>query len=342
MNTAWTINTHGDPLGTVRQFVSTVWEKGNLGAMLVTMNGGKVGSSSALIDDPNQLEQINPFKPVMTINAARMVPYYLEKYGDDQLGALLRPCEMRALTEMVKHDSLETDRLITICVDCLGTMPAEDYRWRAKRKGTPDKLTKEALQFARQGGILAYRYRSACQMCISPGAQGADLNLNVLGLPVRQKILIQVRDENIAEQFDLSAIADDIADQALIDQHERVLFKLTERHRHTMERLFETLSDYLPSDVNAIVQQLDNCGDCQACMQVCPICTVDRPQRDAQGHYLRDDVMRWLVSCAGCGMCEQSCPDHLPLSAIFGYIREQLKAEWGYVPGASTDDPLPC
>ena len=31
-----------------------------------------------------------------------------------------------------------------------------------------------------QGGILAYRYRSACQMCALPVAQGADVNVAVI------------------------------------------------------------------------------------------------------------------------------------------------------------------
>ena len=36
-------------------------------------------------------------------------------------------------------------------------------------------------------------------------------------------------------------------------------------------------------------------------MNVCPICEVDRPARGADGKYARQDVMRWLVSCASCG-----------------------------------------
>lgn len=31
--------------------------------------------------------------------------------------------------------------------------------------------------------------------------------------------------------------------------------------------------------------------------------------------------------CWGCGMCEAACADHLPLTAIFARIREELLAE---------------
>lgn len=342
MNTHWLIDTHGDPLGTVRRFVGTIWKQKDLNGMLVPLNGSlETSPMPQLIDDPELLNQVNPFKPLMTVNAARLVPEHLNKHPNEHLGALMRPCEMRALVEMAKHDSFTIQQLTTICVDCLGTLSVEDYRWRAERKSPPDKLTSEALQFARQGGILAYRFRSACQMCKSPEARGADININVLGLPVRQQIMVQARDQATAESYRMDAITDRQAERSLVEQHERVLFKLTERHRHTMERLFETLADYLPQDVGALIKQLDNCGECQTCMDICPICSIKHPQRGADGHYSRPDVMRWLVSCAGCGMCEQACPNHLPLSSIFGYIREQLGQQWEYTPGRSSDEPLP-
>jgi Fe-S oxidoreductase len=97
----------------------------------------------------------------------------------------------------------------------------------------------------------------------------------------------------------------------------------------------------LPSDVDALINQLEGCGECQGCLDVCPICSVDRPDRSPQGHYDRQAVMRWLVSCAGCGMCEQACPNHLPMASIFAHIRQQLDEEWQYTPGRSRDDALP-
>jgi len=62
-------------------------------------------------------------------------------------------------------------------------------------------------------------------------------------------------------------------------------------------------------------------------MNVCPICSVDEPRRAKDGKLVREDVVNWLLSCAGCGMCEQSCPQHQPLSAVFSHIREQIEAE---------------
>ena len=159
-----------------------------------------------------QLEEVNPFKPLMMENASRQVPRLRAERPNARLGALLRPCEMRALIEMVKHDSFDLDGFLTVSVDCLGTFPADEYEWRAARKESNDSLTRETIQFVKQGGILAYRYRSACQMCVSPEASSADLNINVLGLPARQHILVRARDEATAERLKLDAITDGVAE----------------------------------------------------------------------------------------------------------------------------------
>lgn len=354
MNNYWSLETHGDPLGNVRMLIKQLWLESNLDGMLVTMDVGEEASAlPRYIVDVEALDEINPFKPLMEINIARVIPDLLADHPDARIGALLRPCEMRALTEMTKHASFKVDNLLTFSVDCLGTLPADEYQWRLERVEKAHQvpplnppaeyadLAVEALKFARQGGIVPYRYRSACQVCLSPAAKHADINLHILGLPIRQQMLISLGDPMMAETIHLEQLTDGLADKLLIDQHERIISKMCERHQRTMDRVDEGLGKLLPADVDSVIRQLEGCGDCQNCMDVCPICSVDRPERNAEGHYERSAISRWLVSCAGCGMCEQSCPNHLPVSSIFAHIRQQLAQEWEYVPGRSIDKPLP-
>jgi formate dehydrogenase subunit beta len=354
MSSVWSLDTHGDPLGKLRDFIASMWLELGLEGMLVTMNGeDEIHTTSRYITDLAFIKEINPFKPLMEINAARLVPEILSNHPGAKIGALMRPCELRALTEMIKHASLNISDLLTVSVDCLGTLPADEYQWRLERMGknfpsegektaeVKDELASEALKFARQGGIVPYRYRPACQVCTSPAAEHANINIHILGLPVRQHILVVINDPLIEKSFHLEKLVDGKADQDLILQHERVVSRMSERHQRTMERIKEGLGGLLPADVDAIISQLECCGNCQDCMEVCPICSVDRPTRFSDGHYDRSDVMRWLVSCAGCGMCEQSCPNHLPISTLFAHIRQQLDQELGYFPGRSLDEPLP-
>lgn len=340
MTAYWFLNTHGDPLGTVQRLVQNIWQKANLKGILAPINGHDDQlPTPKLLEETRLLQEVNPFKPLMTMNAASVVPEALKKHPQETLGAILRPCELRALIEMVKHDGFSLDRLLTISVDCLSTVPVEEYRWRASRKKQARGLTEEALQFARQGGIAAYRYRSACQICASPQAHNAQINIHVLGLPVRQQILIHAGADC---PIDLAALSDGPADIELVQQHEHLVAQLRERHQRTRERLWRSLSDQMPQDIQAVINLLESCDSCQQCLAVCPICSVDYPRRSGTpARFNPEDVMRWLVSCAECGMCDQVCPRHLSLSAIFSFIRRQLADEYGYLAGRSTADPLP-
>ena len=320
MNERFFGETHGDPLGVIQNVIAAAWEEFELDQLMVSINGS---SQPSVIDSPNQLDQVNPFRPLMTKNAAKYIPDLLEEHPDFRLGVVLRPCEMRALAEKSKRESIPAERLLTICVDCLGTYPVDDYQWRADRKGSQERLARETLHFARQGGISAYRFRSACQACRTPVSSGADINIGVIGLPVRQKIMLET-----SGSLSAAALAGDDTgvgqDQAMLDKREYIIAKLLQRSSHTRQRLADNLDSILPRDVDALVGQFETCGECRECFDNCPLCAADYPSKDGAGIYHRDQVKEWMISCAGCGMCEQACPNHLPLATIFTQIRAQL------------------
>ena len=332
MESHWIVSTHGEPLGALRQLLARIWERLELDGMLAPLAGGRPGVvAPRLISVPAELSRVNPFIPLMTINSAQMVPELLAADPQANLGVILRPCELRALLAMQKRQGFSLERVLTITIDCLGTFPVEDFAWRAER--TPadapgsgsEAVTRSVLQFARQGGILEYRYRPACQFCITPAAHGADLNLGVLGLPVRQVLLVSTRNEVMAEEYGLPEFTDGHAASKLLAERERLLDKLEARHRRTYERLITGLEGVLPHNVNELLDTFDNCGACQRCMESCPICSLEFPQRTPTGRYEQREVMHWLVSCAGCGMCEQACPQDRPLAAVFTHLRQQLE-----------------
>jgi len=317
MNERYFIDTHGDPLGAVHNVIASAWKNNQLDHLMVSINGS---SEPDLIDSVEQLDQVNPFRPLMTKNTAKYIPRVIEEHPEKNLGVVLRPCEMRALVQKSQREPMPDEHLLTICVDCLGTYPLEDYQWRADRKGSRERLAWESLHFARQGGIAAYRFRSACQACRTPVSSGADINIGVIGLPVRQKIMIE-----ISESISPPIIPGEInQDQALMKQRDYIISKLLQRGSHTRQRLAENLDSILPRDVNDLVKQFEACGECRECFDSCPICAADYPSKDESGLYSREQVKEWMISCAGCGICEQACPSHLPLVTIFNQIRDQL------------------
>jgi NAD-dependent dihydropyrimidine dehydrogenase PreA subunit len=325
MKKFWSIKTNGKPLETVLKIIADIWNNLEIKGMILPLkNTDGIKWEVEVISNPDDLYRANPFTPLMVENIAPKVAEYQKDHPGKLFGALLRPCEIEALNKIAPATGLDYENLIIFSADCLGTFPADEYSWRADRKGSNEALSDEALHFSRQGGIAAYRYRAACQLCKNPIADRADINFNIVGMPVRQHLLVSSYN-GISEKLNIAELGENFADQETIKNHSDVAQKLIYRNQQTSERLSQALVENTDLDIDNLVDQLNECGDCQVCMQVCPICSTHDIHRDQNGNLDRESVVEWMMSCVGCGMCEQSCVQHKPLAVIFSVINKQLQ-----------------
>jgi formate dehydrogenase subunit beta len=342
MATQWMLETNGDPLGSIQLFLRDIWPNAAIDGILLPLRTAEERDvTPQLIDSPDQLDQADPFAPIMRVNAAQLVAELTHEYPFNSFAAVLRPCEMRALVEMLKHNAFQLDRVLLIGIECLATFPSGDFEWRSGRKKGLGNLTNEVLQFARMGGIWESRYRSACQMCENPTPEAVDIGIHVIGLPVNDFVLISVQDDKTAEDLHLPEITIGKAGQTILDQRNFILDKLSERRQKVRRQNTIAMDANLPRDLDELINWMVFCEACTQCLDACPICSVVFPRKEADGKYLRQDVIRWLISCADCGMCEAACPDDKPLAAIFGNIRRELESAYQYTAGQSFSTPLP-
>lgn len=328
MNTWWILNTYGDPLTAVRDFLHGLWVQNNLEAMLIPVYHADNTVEPCLMSDPRYLEKADPFAPLELVNAAQRVAQIARERPQARLAALLRPCEIHALKEMSQFGSFDLDNWLIIGVDCLATFSTEDYAWRVQKAGSAERLTHKALQFARQGGIAAYRFRSACQSCVSQGSHEADLNICLLGLPVHKLVLIGTANQHLAEKLGLALLTSGQAPALLIEQRKRVLERIDDRHDRVREQAISNLAIHLPAKANQLTNLLMRCAQenppCQACLDVCPLWT-ELNLRSNGGLSNQLKVEQWLESCVQCGLCEDVCPKHTPLVAIIKRISQTLR-----------------
>jgi formate dehydrogenase (coenzyme F420) beta subunit len=320
MKTSWILETDGNPLTAVRQFLLELWPYAGLSGMLIPVyqvNGTQVAPT--FIDDPGQLVQSDPFAPIVAGNSARQAPEAADAHPKGMLGAVLRSCESRAFDWLAAQEKIAPNRWLVIGVDCLASFPAADFEWRVNKAGSVERLTREALRFARLGGIAPYRYRHACQMCATPAVETADLRVELLGLPVKQIVLITTKDREIAKKLRLQELTDGIAPATLVARREATLAVLAGRRRRALDRMVQALADDAPAEVEAFLAHIANCAPCRECLEACPVYTgdfspVDNSVESSQA------ARRWLAACVACGMCEDACPRHLPLMAIISRI----------------------
>jgi formate dehydrogenase subunit beta len=320
----WLITTQGDLLAATRRFLRDLWSNADLKGMLVMLQTAPdKPPSPVLVEDQTQLEASNPFAPLVNLNTAGLIAGLARSRPRERFAAILRPCELRALAEIQRQKPFNLDHWLIIGVDCLGSFSGEDFAWRLSKAGTVDQLTHLELRNARQGGIAPHRYRLACQMCSPLELPETDLYLGLLGLPVRELFLVTTKNQETADRLCLSQITAGLAEASLVSQHKRMLATTGERRSRFSERALRELDSGYPATAGEWAAHLSDCTFEQRCLEACPVYSLFGDGRQD----LTDTVKRWVASCVECGLCEEACPEHLPLSVILRRLRKNISEE---------------
>src|SRR3972149_948138 len=198
------VEVHADaPRGARRAFRASWWRADRLDALLAPVelpNGA--GVRMQVIEDPSGLEAVNPYAPLMESNAATAIGKFSRDRPDGRLAAILRPCELRALTELRKrrHPPAAADTVTIGGVDCLGPFNVEDDSEGVRVHGQK-RVTRQLLDHASEGDCSLRRLRAACRVCEWPAPRGADLTIGGIGVAPDDYLLVIAPDEATDERL---------------------------------------------------------------------------------------------------------------------------------------------
>lgn len=346
---------NGDTLGATREFLKRLLDEGVVDTMLVPLEVPSADQvSPILVKEAKQLDSANPLAPVMRVNAAAVLARVQREETSAKMGAVVRPCELRAVVELAKLGRIDLDHVALIAIDCMGTYEPEAYTQIAL--ASADSPTDEVLRWTRQGPIAPYRLRNSCQMCEHFFAENADIAIGLIGMNVRERLAVELNAE-LAAKFTLAQ-----ADQ---ESRERAIGRLASIRHHRYDEAVSRASALL-SDLPSLIGLLAPCTACGECVDACPFCGTDafvpksskEPHTDrlrdwpaGEGRMVREraispmsGIIEWgrrAASCVACGMCESACPRHVPLTAIQAVLGRKVREEFAYVPGRSIDEKLP-
>ncbi len=352
-----------DVLGTLRAFLGRFLESGLVEALLVpkALPSGE-GFAQSLIKEPGMLRDVNPLAPTMPVQSARILSDLTATPFEGRIGAVLKPCEIRAAVELAKFLQVNLDNVVIIGVDCLGTYRVKDYAEMAEKDRAAS--ARALIEGASSGELASVNgvIRESCQICEHPVPMNADLILSLLGRGASDGIAVIVGErfeEDLAESLSLELEEGEPAGR------KDAIEKLTSRRKEARESILGGLAERA-SSIEKLLDTFSTCVRCHNCMNVCPICyckecvfsssvfehrldqLLNLAQRKGAIRMPSDTLMFHLTrlshmatSCVGCGMCDSACPSGLPVSSLFSLIGGDLQEMFNYVPGRDPAEEAP-
>jgi formate dehydrogenase subunit beta len=356
---------NSDVLAALRGFLRQLMEAHVVDAIFVPLQDG-ASVMPALVVDPAVLELANPLMPLMPINNARAISALTGKQAPAKIGAVLRPCEIRALVELVKLQQATLEQVVIIGIDCPGTYELNEFLSKNAEHGERcaanfvEYLT--AAQEGREPLVDGLEMRDACQICIHPAPENVDIHIHLFGVDVSQGLPVTLKEE-IAAALQLTEPGAGSGESLPFGRE--AVTRLTESRKRARENRLGEIRQKITSN-GGISSLFTACIRCHNCMTACPICYcktclfktaafdhepayyLTAARRKGATRMLGDTLLFHITrlnhmsaSCVSCGMCSSACPSDIPVGLIFSAIGERVQQTFEYVPGQSVAEPLP-
>lgn len=336
------------------EFLRFLLESGRVkGVFSLRKVGESGGVTYSLITDPSALEEALPLFPLMPADAAKVLSRLtLVEPATEPVAAVVRPCELRALVELIKRNQGSLDNLLLISSTCGGVYPLE-----TSINGNIKEKLPQYWDTVKKGEI-APDIRPACAACEHFVPYNADITFALIGNEdVDKQCVIHLntdKGEQFAEGF-AGGLNEGEVKSGIIDG-------LRSKRQAKKQELF---GKFGLDDLN-VQKVFEKCIGCHNCSKVCPICYCKVCFFDSGGdeheqtYYERElekggyvpvlpaPIFYQLVrlfhvsmSCIGCGLCGDVCPVNIPLWAVALKTGEAVQKAFDYLPGRDLKEGLP-
>ncbi|MDD3573435.1 Coenzyme F420 hydrogenase/dehydrogenase, beta subunit C-terminal domain [Methanospirillum sp.] len=315
------------------------------------------------VTDPKDLDQTAGSLHCGTLLLSTFIQKYLDGAKNMKVGVVVKGCDLMSLIELGKRNEVNMNNVLTIGVNCGGSVnPILGRKMIQEKFGVdPDKVTKEEIDKGQfiieyEGGHKGikmddleddgYGRRSNCRRCKYKIPRQADLacgNWGVIGEKAGKATFVEVCSDKGADLVNKAVSAKKLETSAadpkgitIRGKTENAMLKLGEKWR---KKEFTAIRDNLWDFIN---KETSRCIKCYSCIEKCPVCITTpfegRPESYmVRPGYIPSDPMFHLRrfahisdSCVNCGQCEELCPVEIPLALISHAIR--VEADNGYVP----------
>lgn len=341
----------------VRDFLKHLLESGKVkGILALKKMGGSKAVSYAFMTSTKELAEAEPLAPLMPANAGKILSELtLKEAFGEPVAAFLRPCELRAFTELLKRLQGNRENLLLISPICGGVFPLKSMADGSVNEKVP------AYQQAARLGKNAEGLRAACRACTDFIPCQADITVAFAGGVDSNSSCRLFLDTPRGEEFARGAPGA-FGEEKL---ETRELAGLREERAAQKAALFQDVGQAVQGP-SALAKTFSACLGCHGCSHVCPIChcllcVFESKMHDSQPEGFDAELERkggtripagtlffhigrmihMAVSCVQCGMCSDVCPVDIPVTEVFSLVGDSLQKVLEYVPGRDVEEPVP-
>lgn len=344
----------------VRELLKKALEEKVFDAVLgLFWDNTKTTVSLSITSDVNNLDNLEVLCPSMPVQAARVISNIKFTETDLKVACVLKPCEMRAVVELVKLKQIMPEKLFFISMDCGGALEPAQFKKLNEDVKSIVKNFLDAYSEFKDFSYVTEPSRFACKICDKCVPKLSDLRLRAYG---KVQYLESLTDKG--KDF-LEKMLPDSTKNVDLSSYDTELEKIVKNRINARNAEREIFKKEINS-IDSFTKELSACIRCHNCMVNCPAdyckeCIFRSPvfdhpsenytiwlERKGAVRLPSDTLLFHLTrlnhmstSCVSCGMCETSCPVGIRLTRIFSFIGENTQKLFDYESGRSFEEELP-
>ncbi len=304
-----------------------------------------------LITDPEKLDYLDPFYPLMPLNAGQIIGRFTPM--KKPIAAILKPCEFRAFIELVKREQGSLDNFLLITYTCGGVFPL--------MSNISDDIDKNLENYNKANLELKNNelIRETCKSCTNFAPENSDVLISLLGEDDKGTTFYLNTEKG--EQFS-GHLEKSIKDG---DFNKTKLDSLLAERKKEEEKQFALINTE-ETGLDGLINIFGKCIGCKGCNTVCPICYCTLCDFSSNNYEYNTEILEkellqkgairlppdtlffhigrlshMSFSCVGCGQCTDVCPTGIPVATIFKRTGKQTADLFKFEPGRDVKELIP-
>ncbi len=358
---------HGGVVGTLLKYaLESKWADA---ALAVKARGGnRYDGIPVLITDPGKIVETVGSLHCASPNIARCLKEYLGGAANLKIAVVCKPCDAKAIIELVKRTQINLDNLLLIGINCTGTLPSAKAKvMMVEEFGVnPDDVVKEDIEDGKLTISLkdgsekerdlaeleekGFGRRDNCRRCHTNIPIMADIACGKWGTKDKKTTFVELCSDKgsdfVNEAVKAGVISIEKADDSAVETRRKKDEAAIEAARDQQAKDFAPFKEMSCDErYDYWFGQFNQCIKCFGCRDACPICYCKECFLEAgrgmvAGGEVPPDPLFPMIrathvmdSCVNCGQCQDVCPMELPLSLLIFMVNRELATIFHHEPG---------